>query len=1069
MGCLGQLKEKRIIIMKSNGTGSWSALITYVLFITLFLTTPMQAAPVGTETRISFSDYPYCNNVRPSADNGWIVWEESCPDSNDLLAYNYLTGLQLSLPGITPGSHAPNIRRNRVVWYETDASGLSSLYFTDLSAVNPADIRLDLPPSVKVNPVVDGDTIVWEDRETPWSFMSDILLYNISSSELYNLTPNTPGSSQVYPSIYGNSVVWLDDRNGQRDIFMNTTYSGWETVNVTPGITGSGASRPIINDDNIIWFDDAFTIYLDNLTTTTTLPTYASGDPVISVAVNSTYYAWGEDTGGGFGPVDIFIDNHLSPIGPEQITNSGSNLMGGVLSDPDNGPVVITPDSRIIWVDDRNGSPEIYMFTLGTAAECPPVRITTAPTEGPSPLQVQFNDISSPPFTSWRWDFGDGSTASTRNATHTYSTNGIYTARLVAGTPWCRNVSELQTISVGIPFVNFTGSPVEGLVPLTVNFQGTATGSPSAWHWDFGDGGSSPLQNPSHTYSTAGTYTVNLTAFNAYGENVRSRPGYIAARNGLEQYSFMNVTGLSVSGNGLLQSVTLTKTYLPAYSLSNDRKTLAVTPPAGYGWQTIVFTSADAAGFRENPANITGSISSTSLTILDLKPASFSPATGSNLRMNYNMELGHYSAPAYLLSRIWEGTLPSYNNPFFDLVQKSGFATYDVGYTLNVTRNNLSVPSRQTLHLSAGSSWLTGTNGIDWGRQHTYVIAMGYNETGALLGIVLPAHFTGNNSINQIEYFETSVPTDLPFLSTFALAQIAGSGNPLQLITLTVTSHVPEPEPEVNPPSDSDSGDTPVAGAGAGIPVATATIATTAPTSTPSPTATPVPTPTADPGVSAKIYANGGGVVTQATRLQSSDGKATLTVSEGVVAKDASGNPLSQMTIRALPPGSLPPLPSGSAFTFAGLAYEIGPDGATFSPPVTLSFTLPQAQWGQDYSVKLFDQASGTWQDLPTVFDPATGTVTAQVSNLCVLALFSEPRAVSVTTTSPVIATTVPVTATPEVTAQPPSTAVGIFSSMMAWAADFVVNNVIILVTIVIIIGIVLYLVQQGKFPGSGQ
>ena len=62
------------------------------------------------------------------------------------------------------------------------------------------------------------------------------------------------------------------------------------------------------------------------------------------------------------------------------------------------------------------------------------------------------------------------------------------------------------------------------------------------------------------------------------------------------------------------------------------------------------------------------------------------------------------------------------------------------------------------------------------------------------------------------------------------------------------------------------------------------------------------------------------------------------------------------MTIKAVPSASLPAVPAGSAFAFAGMAYGIGPDGATFSPPVSLTFTLPQAQWGQDYSVKLFDQ-----------------------------------------------------------------------------------------------------------------
>ncbi|MHA1280768.1 MAG: PKD domain-containing protein, partial [Candidatus Helarchaeota archaeon] len=53
-------------------------------------------------------------------------------------------------------------------------------------------------------------------------------------------------------------------------------------------------------------------------------------------------------------------------------------------------------------------------------------------------------------------------------------------------------------------------SPNSGYVPLSVNFSGNASGgtSPYSYSWDFGDGNTSSSQNPSHTYSTAGTYTV---------------------------------------------------------------------------------------------------------------------------------------------------------------------------------------------------------------------------------------------------------------------------------------------------------------------------------------------------------------------------------------------------------------------------------------------------------------------------------------------------------------------------------------------------------------------------------
>jgi len=56
-----------------------------------------------------------------------------------------------------------------------------------------------------------------------------------------------------------------------------------------------------------------------------------------------------------------------------------------------------------------------------------------------------------------------------------------------------------------------------GLAPLTVNFTDMSANTPTSWLWEFGDGTTSTSQNPSHIFSTAGTYTVRLTATNAYG------------------------------------------------------------------------------------------------------------------------------------------------------------------------------------------------------------------------------------------------------------------------------------------------------------------------------------------------------------------------------------------------------------------------------------------------------------------------------------------------------------------------------------------------------------------------
>ena len=70
------------------------------------------------------------------------------------------------------------------------------------------------------------------------------------------------------------------------------------------------------------------------------------------------------------------------------------------------------------------------------------------------------------------------------------------------------------------PVADFSTSVTSGYAPLSVQFTDKSTGSPSTWSWDFnGDGtAESTVQNPpAYTYTTAGTYTANLTVSNANG------------------------------------------------------------------------------------------------------------------------------------------------------------------------------------------------------------------------------------------------------------------------------------------------------------------------------------------------------------------------------------------------------------------------------------------------------------------------------------------------------------------------------------------------------------------------
>jgi len=58
---------------------------------------------------------------------------------------------------------------------------------------------------------------------------------------------------------------------------------------------------------------------------------------------------------------------------------------------------------------------------------------------------------------------------------------------------------------------NFSADITQGNVPLTVHFSDESTGNPTSWKWTFGDGDSSLLQNPVHTYQSEGLFTVKLS------------------------------------------------------------------------------------------------------------------------------------------------------------------------------------------------------------------------------------------------------------------------------------------------------------------------------------------------------------------------------------------------------------------------------------------------------------------------------------------------------------------------------------------------------------------------------
>ncbi|MCB0856047.1 MAG: PKD domain-containing protein, partial [Bacteroidetes bacterium] len=130
------------------------------------------------------------------------------------------------------------------------------------------------------------------------------------------------------------------------------------------------------------------------------------------------------------------------------------------------------------------------------------------------PFVVNFTD-SSTNAVNWFWDFGDGSTANVANPSHVYNTPGFYDITLVVeNTFGCTDtIVQPSYVQIVRPTADFVADTVSGCIPLTVDFLNLSVSpnDPIAnWIWDFGDGGTSFLQNPTHTYNAVGQFEVSL-------------------------------------------------------------------------------------------------------------------------------------------------------------------------------------------------------------------------------------------------------------------------------------------------------------------------------------------------------------------------------------------------------------------------------------------------------------------------------------------------------------------------------------------------------------------------------
>jgi PKD repeat protein len=186
---------------------------------------------------------------------------------------------------------------------------------------------------------------------------------------------------------------------------------------------------------------------------------------------------------------------------------------------------------------------------------------------------------------SYIWTFGDGSSSTEEEPTHTYTEDGTFTVVLTAENE-CGSNSTSTDITISLaPIPSFTISgDNQGCAPMTVNYQNTSTNSPDSYEWEF-EGGSpatSTDADPEVIYTASGLYDVILTVTNANGTNSETFIDYITIND-------VPTTDFIADEDGLVVTFTDQSSGAASYawSFGDGNSSTDVNPTHTYGAEGV--------------------------------------------------------------------------------------------------------------------------------------------------------------------------------------------------------------------------------------------------------------------------------------------------------------------------------------------------------------------------------------------------------------------------------------------------------------------------------------------------
>ncbi len=390
---------------------------------------------------------------------------------------------------------------------------------------------------------IDGSTLVWSDTGfTHTSYQQAIVDLSMYTGDH---TVDFIGQTEDFKGQLLDDILITTDADTEPPVINNVQ------ANPDPQIPGGNVDITCDVSDNKIVDEVRVNITFPDTSTQSHIMTYAGGDynyeQAYTMLGTYDYYIYATDASGNSDTSSTYnfninnpptADFSFLPVSPTtadvvSFTDLSTDSDGSIISwDWDFGDGATSTlenpghsygDDGVytvfLTVTDDDGAMDDFSLPITVLNIGPVADFSFLPVSPTTADVVSFTDLSTDSdgsIISWDWDFGDGATSTLENPGHSYGDDGVYTVFLtVTDDDGAMDDFSLPiTILNAVPVADFSFLPSNPTTIDTISFTDISTdsdGSIVSWYWDFGDGNTSTIANPTHSYSIPNNYFVTLT------------------------------------------------------------------------------------------------------------------------------------------------------------------------------------------------------------------------------------------------------------------------------------------------------------------------------------------------------------------------------------------------------------------------------------------------------------------------------------------------------------------------------------------------------------------------------